>query len=170
MRGKLPDIVVPVSCVCGDHAFAPCGRALTTMVSPEDAHLLERKWFTGRYAPVIRVERVAGKTVSRRLAREVMSAPDGVEVDHINRDPRDNRRANLRLCSHEENCRNRLWKTGAKTALKGVFPSRSGKRYRAAITVNYVKHGLGSYATPEEAHAAYVAAALRFHGEFARVA
>jgi len=33
--------------------------------------------------------------------------PDGFEVDHKNRDLQDNRIENLRLVSHQENCRNK---------------------------------------------------------------
>ena len=43
------------------------------------------------------------------MHREIMGlkAGDGLEIDHINRNPLDNRRANLRLATRKENCANR---------------------------------------------------------------
>lgn len=37
------------------------------------------------------------------MHRQIMNAPDGVDVDHINRDKLDNGRTNLRLCSRSDN-------------------------------------------------------------------
>lgn len=48
---------------------------------------------------------------------------------------------------------------------KGV--NSIGKRWRARITVLGLRIDLGSYDTPEEAHAAYCAAARTYFGEFA---
>lgn len=31
-------------CECGDHAWAPISKGYVVLVSPEDAHLLEKKW------------------------------------------------------------------------------------------------------------------------------
>jgi HNH endonuclease/AP2 domain len=95
--------------------------------------------------------------------------PDGHQIDHINMDPWDNRWSNLRLATHSQNMINR--KGWGRTGFKGVRIEPRGKvpKYVATIKVNGIKHYLGSYRTPEEAHAAYVKAARQLHGEFARV-
>lgn len=54
-----------------------------------------------------------------------------------------------------------------RCGFKGVFLDHSG-RYRARITVNYRKVHLGRFDTPQEAHAAYISAAKKFYGQFAR--
>ena len=85
-------------------------------------------------------------------------------VDHKNRNPDDNRWVNLRLADDSQSAANRIFVN--MTGLKGVRPN--GKNWSASLRCRGVSRYLGTYATPELAHAAYAEAARRFHGEFAR--
>ncbi len=102
------------------------------------------------------------------LHRMLLSAPKGVQVDHINRDGLDNRRANLRLCTHNENQHNRSKQANNTSGYKGVSWCKRNKRWGARIVVDGASYRLGLFDTPEEAHAAYCRAAAFLHGEFAR--
>jgi hypothetical protein len=102
----------------------------------------------------------------KMMHRMVMNAKKGVCIDHRNGNVLDNRKENLRICSHAENMRNRAIHRNNSLGFKGVYKSRG--RYRATIRCNGVKYELGSFDAAETAHAAYCAAAKRFHGEFAR--
>ena len=88
------------------------------------------------------------------LHREIMGlgqARDGdpdVVVDHINRDPRDNRRANLRMVSRAENNQNRQRRGSSR--FRGVARARSG-RWWAYGTVSGETSHLGTYDTEAEA-------------------
>lgn len=75
-------------------------------------------------------------------------------VDHINRDPDDNRWTNLRPCSQAENCLNRGARRDGTSRFLGV--SRSGSRWRAQLKMKGKKASLGYFDTEEEAHQAYV--------------
>ena len=86
--------------------------------------------------------------------------PRGMEVDHIDGDRLNNRRANLRLCTRAQNCWNAAAR-GGKSKYRGVFKNRG--KWTAQITIN-----LGSYDTEEEAAHAYQKAAEEFRGEWAR--
>ena len=94
--------------------------------------------------------------------------PGSAEIDHINGDRSDNRPCNLRLATSASN----QWNTGARVTnshgFKGVTCLKG--RWWARIRHDGRRIGLGFYGTPEEAHAAYVAAANDMHGEFARAA
>lgn len=99
------------------------------------------------------------------MHRLILKAPVGIFVDHINGDSLDNRRQNLRFCTHAQNMRNRKPCAG-KDLPKGV--NQVNGRYRAQIAVDGKQFHVGYFATPEAAGRAYDAAALRLHGEFAR--
>ena len=93
------------------------------------------------------------------LHRWLMDVPGGTGyrmiVDHINRDPLDCRRSNLRLVTPSQSNLNRA--TPVREMPLGVYRVRSG-RYRAALKRNRVITGLGTFDTPEQAAAAVEAA------------
>jgi hypothetical protein len=104
------------------------------------------------------------------MSRQIMDAPAGSQVDHINGDILDNRRSNLRLCTAGENrCNAKRHRNKRSSRYKGVYRERGRERWRAIIGREYRTISLGTFATEEEAALAYNAAAERYHGEFARL-
>jgi len=55
-----------------------------------------------------------------------------------------------------------------KSGFKGVCRYRNEERFTAQIKVGGKHRHLGYFATAEEAHAAYCAAAQKYFGEYAR--
>ena len=101
------------------------------------------------------------------LHREIMKAKNGQEVDHINGDGMDNRRENLRLCSHRENMQNSVKrKNDAASIYKGVHLCKN--RWRSQIKINGKQIHLGNFDHELDAAKAYDGAAIRFFGDFAR--
>jgi hypothetical protein len=89
------------------------------------------------------------------------------QVDHKDCDCFNNRISNLRLASHGQNASNSRQRKG-KALPKGVSTQTVGAKYRARIGVDGQVINLGTFVTPEDAHAAYVRAAISAKGEFAR--
>jgi len=111
--------------------------------------------------------RVDGKDTKIRMHREIMNAPAGYEVDHINGNKLDNRRCNLRVCTHAENTRNVKMHSDNKTGVKGVRKSdRKSKPFASFICIDGKQIRLGRFFTAEEAHQSYIAASLQYHGAF----
>jgi hypothetical protein len=100
------------------------------------------------------------------IHREVMAAPPGLFVDHINGNGLDNRRSNLRLVTRTQNVWNQAAKRRPASGYFGVaFHPQSGL-WMARINTN--KKVRASYhKTPEEAARARDAMAIEDRGEFA---
>jgi hypothetical protein len=90
------------------------------------------------------------------------------EIDHRDGNPANNRLANLRPAAHRLNVRNARRRAG-KSLPKGVSFHRASGKYQARVRLDGRLHHLGVHVSPEIAHAAYAEAALRLHGEFARI-
>lgn len=86
----------------------------------------------------------SGKKTTIRLHRLVMQAPEGMVVDHLNGDPLDNRRKNLRICTPKENAQNRKH-------TKGYSWDKSKKKW----IVRYRNTFYGRYDTEDQAARAY---------------
>jgi len=68
-----------------------------------------------------------GGSKPMRLHREVVGCPRGLEVDHINGNRTDNRRANLRVVTRLENRQNRPALAGGTSKFRGVCFSAQKK-------------------------------------------
>ena len=88
-------------------------------------------------------------------------------LDHINRDPADNRIANLRLATHAQNIANTQSKRTGRP--KGVYWHKQRQRWHSNITVGGKKKHLGLFDTEAEAAAAFARASQEIYGDFSRV-
>lgn len=144
-----------------------------TRVDPEDYHdLVKFRWrFNGQSVTREFTSRENGRRIKKmvRMHREITKAESGMVVDHINRNPLDNRRANLRVCSQRENTRNTAGRKRRLSKYKGVCRIKGARKHpwRASIQAEGVHHYLGTFATELEAAKAYNVGAHRLHGEFA---
>lgn len=109
--------------------------------------------------------RVKGRQVqAHRIIFLMVNGWLPVQVDHRDGCRANNRPSNLRAATPQQNAFNQ----GARSGLKGVTQKKYG--YEARIRDGGKQTYLGFFSTAEAAHAAYVAAARRLHGEFARFA
>jgi hypothetical protein len=148
----------------------PLSRGKVAIVDEADFDALSASgWYCTSHGYAART--VVEKGVKRvvYMHREVARPLESEQVDHINLDSLDNRRANLRCCVGSDNRCNRGSHRNSTTGLKGVQFHRNRKtQYSAVIRKNNRSVFLGYFKTPEEAHAAYAAVSKEHHGEFAR--
>lgn len=152
-------------------------KGYETIIDTEDADLVAFKWHSSVKRPGTYARRSAGSKLKVYLHRTVLERTlgraliKGEIVDHINGNL-DNRRSNLRLATHTQNLRSSSLSKNNTSGFKGVsFEKRKdgSKRWFAQITVDRKNIYLGTFASVEEASAAYMEAADKHFGEFARL-
>ncbi len=100
------------------------------------------------------------------MHRAIMNPQKGQDVDHINSNGLDNRRANLRLATRSQNLRNSRLPKSNTSGFKGVW--KQGDNWVASIRVEGKTRCLGTFLAPEDAARAYDRSAIEIAGEFAR--
>lgn len=144
-------------------------KGLVALVDDEDFEWLsEFKWCVNDENYAIRNVQKNGKWTTTRMHRDVLNAPDFMQVDHVNCNPLDNRRCNLRLATNSQNQRNRGSNKNNKSGFKGVSWRVSRQKWLAQIEIDGKGKHLGYFDTPEDAAQAYDKAARELHGEFAK--
>lgn len=103
------------------------------------------------------------------MHRLIMDAKDGYSVDHINGNRLDNRKSNLRICSHAQNLANRPKQANNKSGFKGVIFDKSRNKWRSEIRVDGKSYYLGRFDDKIDAAVAYNEKAIELLGEFAHL-
>ena len=104
----------------------------------------------------------------RYVHRDVVKAKKGESVDHINGNKLDNRKENLRICSHAQNMWNTKTPKTNKSGSKGVHWQEDRQKWVAQICYKNKTISLGRFNSFEDALKARLDAEKKYHGEFAR--
>jgi len=89
-------------------------------------------------------------------------------IDHANCERADNRIANLRQSTQQQNVRNSRRRIDNSTGHKGVFWRKNRGKFVATLKSGGRTVWLGTFSDKRQAAAAYAAAAQSHFGEFAR--
>lgn len=89
------------------------------------------------------------------------------KIDHINRNPSDNRWDNLREASNKENSRNTSKRKNTSSIYKGVCFHKENQNWVAYATVDYKLINLGSFTSEIDAANTYNEFVNNVFGEFA---
>lgn len=145
-------------------------------VDDEDAFFLRLNWNAqfqknGKLGAIVTCLKGSdSKWHTYSLHRSIMkqSRGNGLVVDHIDGNPANNCRSNLRVCTQGENTRNKARSSNNTSGFKGVSWDMQHRKWKADIMCKNKHIHLGYFDTPEAAHEAYCQATKKYHGEFAR--
>jgi hypothetical protein len=147
----------------GDITIVTVKDGRTFIIDTADLEQIKRySWCFNKSGGYL-VANVCGKIV--RLHRYLLNPERHQIIDHINGDPSDNRRCNLRICTPKENARNVNVTWSNKSGIVGVKQIKSGK-FVAQIMVDRKTISLGHFSSLEEAAEARKKAEIQYYGEF----
>ena len=109
------------------------------------------------------------KRVPTPMHKILLGKIEGRDTDHISRDKLDNRRSNLRICTHQENSFNQPLRSTNTTGYIGVSFVKAAKKFEAYVHFNGRKHYFGLYDHSRDAAVARDNGAKLLFGEFANL-
>jgi len=139
------------------------------LIDKEDLPLLKQyNWYISMTSsgPYV-VRRTTAETIY--LHKIILATEEQIEVDHISGNTLDNRRRNLRICSHQQNTYNTRKQAHTTSMYKGITWNQSRRKWQAQIHTNHTTHYLGLFTDEREAARKYNEAATRLFGDFARL-
>lgn len=155
----------------------PLTKGYVAVVDEQDADLAQFKWQVGKKLHPMRTDCRLGRQnpksiyMHRNILERMIgrSISKGEFCDHIDNNPLNNTRSNLRLATASQNMQNSKKPCNNTSGYKGVTWFARKRKWIAQIGVNGKNIYLGEFTTPELAYEAYCSAAKRHHGEFARL-
>lgn len=142
------------------------------IVDDEDFDRLNKfKWYAQKMKHSFYAGRAVRVTPTKQkslfMHREILGITDrNIWVDHKDHNGLNNTRENLRICNRSQNTANRKKYKGTSIFL-GVCRYKS--KWRAGLKYKGKQHHLGDFDSEEQAAKAYNLAAIKFHGEFAKI-
>lgn len=143
----------------------PLTQGTFVLVDDEDYdYLMQWKWYQNSDGYAFRG---GGNTPNTKMHRVLTNAKKGQEVDHKDRNRRNNQKNNLRVATREENNFNSCGHANTSSKYKGVFRDLAVKKWRAGITFEGNRLYIGRFSKEVDAAKAYDKEAGRLFGGFA---
>jgi hypothetical protein len=103
---------------------------------------------------------------SKRLHRMILDCPENMVIDHIDHNPLNNCRSNLRIVTQQQNMMNQSKTKRNTSGVLGVSWSKTYEKWVAQITLNNKNIYLGRFDDLEEACEVRKEAEKKYFGEF----
>jgi hypothetical protein len=143
----------------------PLGDGFYTYVDAADFEWLNQ--WTWHLHSGYAMRRENGKYIY--MHRQIMQPPEGMIVDHQNRNRLDNTRPNLRVCTKQENACNYSKRRGTSSRFRGVRFRKDCGKYRADVFYKGQNYPCGYFADELAAARARDHKAVQVLGERARL-
>jgi hypothetical protein len=141
----------------------PIGKDLFALVDDEDYDLVSK--FSWHKHKALYGERYYA-SANVKMHRLVLDAKPGEIIDHINGDPLDNRKENLRICTPSQNQQN-TQSRGGSSRYKGVSYHKKKNKWVGSFSANGKSYYCGAFESEDECACAVDQKRLEICGEFA---
>lgn len=149
----------------GDPLFSPCKRDIIIKNGYAEVQLNGGKKSKIDVDDISRVDKFiwsyhsCGYAVNVKtktlLHRFILNNPKSESIDHKNHNKLDNRKQNLRICTHSKNCHNR-------TILNGCYYNKKNAKWISRIMIMGKIKCLGSYKSKNDAISVYIEAKNKY--------
>lgn len=151
--------------VLNDCIIAKTNSGIEFFIDKDDELVLKDYcWSISSNGYLTAYERLMGRTI--RLHRLLMNCPDDKVVDHINGNPLDNRKSNLRVVTQQQNMMNQKQRSNNNSGITGVSYCKRLNNWRSEICVNGKSIVLGYFDNFDDAVAARKSAEEKYFGEY----
>ena len=130
-------------------------------------YLMQWKWHYGTAYALRHIYLGKRKQSNRFMHHEILQPPEGMYVDHIDRNKLNNTRDNLRTCTRTQNQANKCKRKDNTSGMKGVSWHKESRKWRATMTVDRKHVNVGYFRSKEDAYNAYIKKSKELYGEFA---
>ncbi len=135
----------------------------TTIDTEDYEYVKDRCWYNDEEHYV--TAKKLGKRI--RIHRIIMNCPDDKIIDHIDRNPLNNKKENLRICTNAENAINKGLRKDNKSGYIGIRWDAVVQKWFSQITLNKKKIRLGWFVDKQDAINVRHEAEKKYFGEFA---
>ncbi len=138
------------------------------LIDSEDINKIKKHtWYvksTGNHFYVATNIYENNKQNTLRIHKLIMNPPNDMVIDHINHNPLDNRKINLRICSHKQNMENlKGCKSDNKSSgIRGVSWHKGKRKWEARIGHNKKLIFLGNFLDIKEAEQSVINARKQY--------
>ena len=136
-------------------------------IDDEDYDLVSRyTWRPNSYGYLVTH---IGKHGQASVHRLIMGNPVGMDVDHVDGNPKNNCKANLRLCTTGQNIMNSKPQTGRSSKYKGVSWKKHAKSWEVYLNINGKRKHIGYFKNEDDAGRKYNEMATLYYGSYANL-
>ncbi len=163
----------------GDVAYVPLTKGYEAVIDAADVplvgghawHAKEHFDRNGKLKVVYAARNTTiapGRQKTLRMHREILGAPEDLEIDHRDSNGLNNRRQNLRPATEAENIRNARLRRDNKSGVKGLSWVSRDKVWRTCVYADGKVAFVRYFKCRSAAEQALAEARTRLHGDFAR--